>query len=79
MIVEQHGIPVFVSSGNEGNDACNYSPSSNPSAFTVGASTSNDIIPGFSGHGNCVRLYAPGTNITSAWLNGQVQTLDGTR
>ncbi|KAI8881558.1 subtilisin-like protein, partial [Backusella circina FSU 941] len=78
LLREQHGIPVFVSSGNEGDDACNYSPSSNPSAFTVGASTLNDFIPPFSGHGNCVGLYAPGTNITSTWLNGQIQTMDGT-
>jgi subtilisin family serine protease len=78
-IVHKHGIPVFVSAGNSGDNACDYSPSANPDVFTVGASDLNDVVPSFSSYGECVRIYAPGTNITSSWLNGQSQIMDGTR
>ncbi|KAF1796662.1 peptidase S8/S53 domain-containing protein [Mucor lusitanicus] len=73
-----HGIPIFVSAGNSGDNACDYSPSANPDVFTVGASNQNDIIPSFSSYGECVRIYAPGTNITSSWLGSESQTMDGT-
>ncbi|KAK4509377.1 uncharacterized protein ATC70_007728 [Mucor velutinosus] len=78
MAVQQHGIPIFVSAGNSGDNACDYSPSANPDVFTVGASNQNDIIPSFSSYGECVRIYAPGTNITSSWLGSESQTMDGT-
>ncbi|KAI7902416.1 peptidase S8/S53 domain-containing protein [Cokeromyces recurvatus] len=78
MIVKQHGIPVFVSAGNTGNDACQYSPSANPDVFVVGASDIDDTIPSFSSFGDCVRIYAPGTNITSSWLGGQSRSMQGT-
>ncbi|KAG2191323.1 hypothetical protein INT46_001815 [Mucor plumbeus] len=78
MAVQLHGIPVFVSAGNSGNNACAYSPSANPDVFTVGASNQDDMIPSFSSYGECVRVYAPGTNITSSWLAEEIQTMDGT-
>ncbi|KAI8991471.1 peptidase S8/S53 domain-containing protein [Mycotypha africana] len=78
MAVREHGIPVFVSAGNTGDDACEYSPSANPDVFAVGASNDRDKIPSFSSYGDCVRVYAPGTNITSSWLEANVQTMDGT-
>ncbi|KAI8886512.1 subtilisin-like protein [Backusella circina FSU 941] len=71
-------IEVFVSAGNTGDNACDYSPSANPDVFTVGASDLQDAIPSFSSYGECVRIYAPGTNITSTWMNDQSQTMDGT-
>jgi subtilisin family serine protease len=78
MAVQLHGIPVFVSAGNSGNNACAYSPSANPDVFTVGASNQDDMIPSFSSYGECVRVYAPGANITSSWLADEIQTMDGT-
>lgn len=79
MAVREHGIPVFASAGNSGDDACNYSPAANPDVFTVGASDSHDGIPSFSSYGQCVRVYAPGAGITSSWINDKSQTMDGTR
>ena len=78
MAVREHGIPVFVSAGNTGDNACNYSPSANPDVFTVGASNKQDMIPSFSSFGECVRIYAPGTDIVSTWIGDQTQTMDGT-
>ncbi|KAI9243800.1 peptidase S8/S53 domain-containing protein [Sporodiniella umbellata] len=71
-------LQVFVSAGNTGDDACDYSPSANPDVFAVGASDIDDNIPSFSSSGNCVSLYAPGTNITSTWIEDSALTMDGT-
>ncbi|KAI8390909.1 peptidase S8/S53 domain-containing protein [Radiomyces spectabilis] len=73
-----HNIPVFVSAGNSADDACDYSPSANPSVFTVGASTITDTVAHFSSFGQCVRMYAPGVNITSSWLQSGSHVMDGT-
>lgn len=67
MASQEYGIPIFVSAGNTGDNACDYSPSANPDVFTVGASNKEDMIPSFSSFGECVRIYAPGTNIVSTW------------
>ncbi|KAI7889523.1 peptidase S8/S53 domain-containing protein [Mucor mucedo] len=77
-LIQDHGIPVFVSAGNSGDDACSYSPAANPDVFAVGASNQDDVVPDFSSYGECVRLYAPGTDITSAWLGDKTHTMDGT-
>ncbi|KAG0759436.1 hypothetical protein G6F57_009192 [Rhizopus arrhizus] len=78
MLVEDHNIPIFVSAGNTGDDACDYSPAANPDVFAVGASDSGDNIPSFSSFGSCVSMYAPGTNITSTWIKDSALTMDGT-
>jgi subtilisin family serine protease len=59
------GIPVIVAAGNEGDNACNYSPARVPSALTVGASDPGDFRPSFSNFGSCVDLYAPGVYVLS--------------
>ena len=60
------GVTVVVAAGNEGDDACNVTPASAPSAITVGATTSADGRAGFSNHGGCVDMFAPGVSITSS-------------
>lgn len=79
MVVQDYDIPVFVSAGNTGDDACAYSPSANPDVFAIGATNYQDIIPSFSSFGKCVSIYAPGVNITSDWLENKTITMDGTR
>ncbi|KAI8058800.1 peptidase S8/S53 domain-containing protein [Thamnidium elegans] len=78
--VMEHNIPVFVSSGNSASDACFFSPSSNPNVFAVGASDRNDEVPTYSDIGQCVRMYAPGSEIESTWIGGPDATkiIDGT-
>ncbi|CAO3692257.1 hypothetical protein G6F70_000392 [Rhizopus microsporus] len=78
MVVQDYDIPVFVSAGNTGDDACDYSPSANPDVFAVGATNYQDVIPSFSSFGECVSIYAPGANITSDWLENKTITMDGT-
>jgi subtilisin family serine protease len=72
------GIVVVVAAGNNSLNACNYSPASERSAITVGASTSNDARATFSNTGTCLDMFAPGQSITSTWLNGVTNTISGT-
>lgn len=71
------GVFVAIAAGNSNANACNTSPAGAPRPTTVAASERNDAKAGYSNHGNCVDLYAPGSAITSLWLNG-VNTISGT-
>ncbi|WP_018653445.1 S8 family peptidase [Actinomadura flavalba] len=72
------GVFVAVAAGNENQNACNVSPASAANATTAAASTSTDAKASYSNWGNCVDVYAPGSGITSAWLNGGTNTINGT-
>jgi subtilisin family serine protease len=72
------GVFVAVAAGNENQNACNVSPASAANATTVASSTSSDAKSSFSNYGSCVDLYAPGSSITSTWLNGGTNTISGT-
>ena len=61
------GITVVVAAGNEGWDACSYSPGRTPVAITVGATRRNDVRSSFSNWGTCVDVFAPGSAILSSW------------
>jgi aqualysin 1 len=61
------GVVLVVAAGNNGADACNYSPARTPSAITVGATTGIDYRASYSNFGRCVDIFAPGHSITSAW------------
>ncbi|GJJ71521.1 hypothetical protein EMPS_03871 [Entomortierella parvispora] len=74
-------IPVIVAAGNDANqNACNGSPSGAPAAFAVGASDIRDNVASFSSFGNCVKIFGPGVQITSAWIGSRNarNTISGT-
>lgn len=54
------GIYFVVSAGNDGYDACYYSPSNSPYVITVGGLTFKNKISPYSNTGSCVNVYAPG-------------------
>ncbi len=74
------GVSMVVAAGNSNVDACTTSPASEPSAITVGASTSADQRASYSNYGKCVDLFAPGSSITSASNSSSTATavLSGT-
>jgi subtilisin family serine protease len=72
------GVTVAVAAGNNGDNACYYSPARAASALTVGATDQYDQQTYYSNWGGCVDLYAPGDGITSAWLYGGTNTIPGT-
>src|SRR5690606_626468 len=74
------GVTFAVAAGNEGSDACDISPASEPSTITVGATDSDDVATPWSNWGDCVDILAPGHEITSAWIEGDdaANTISGT-
>jgi subtilisin family serine protease len=68
------GVTYAVAAGNETQDACNVSPARVPSAITVGSTTTTDARSSFSNFGTCVDIFAPGSNITSAWRTSDTAT-----
>jgi aqualysin 1 len=73
------GVTVAIAAGNNsGLDACTVSPARVAEALTVGATTSTDARASFSNIGSCLDLFAPGQGITSTWLAGGTNTIDGT-
>ncbi|MFI5617778.1 S8 family peptidase [Streptomyces sp. NPDC051567] len=76
--VADSGVLPVVSAGNDGQDACGYSPARAHKALTVGATDRQDRQAAFSNHGSCLSLYAPGVDIVSARLGGGSRTLSGT-
>ena len=74
------GVSMVVAAGNDNTNACNGSPNRVAEALTVGATTRTDQRSSFSNFGACVDLFAPGSDITSAWFQSDTQTarLNGT-
>lgn len=68
------GVTFAVAGGNNGADACNYSPASTDLAITVGATASNDARASYSNYGTCLDIFAPGSGITSAWHTSTTAT-----
>ncbi|KAK9765977.1 hypothetical protein K7432_005267 [Basidiobolus ranarum] len=64
------GVTFIVAAGNGNQDACNTSPANAALAFAVGASTANDSVSSSSSYGPCIKLFAPGQDIKSAWIGG---------
>jgi len=60
------GVTVIVAAGNEGTDACSFSPAGVAVGITVAATTVSDEEAAWSNYGGCVDIYAPGTGIISA-------------
>lgn len=82
------GAIVVVAAGNSNSDACRFSPAQAGgdartkigSVVTVMSSDNKDKRSGFSNYGSCADIYAPGTMIKSAWINGDTatKTISGT-
>lgn len=73
------GIVVVTGAGNDGRDACTFTPGgAAPSAITVAASTTRDRRSAGSNAGPCVDLFAPGVNIRSAAPGGGEAIMSGT-
>lgn len=74
----ESGVFLAVAAGNESSDACNRSPAGADGVLTVAASDDADNQAFFSNFGECVEVYAPGVDITSAWIGSGTNTISGT-
>ncbi len=73
-------IAVAVAAGNSDLNACLYSPSSVEQALVVGATDISDSRASYSNYGDCLDLFAPGSDILSAYIGSPSSTrvLSGT-
>jgi hypothetical protein len=74
------GVHMAVASGNGNTNACNTSPASSPRAITVNSITNTDARSSFSNIGTCTDIFAPGSNVLSAWIGNPeaTSTISGT-
>ncbi|HYO62718.1 MAG TPA: S8 family serine peptidase [Pyrinomonadaceae bacterium] len=68
------GVTYVIAAGNSGADANGFSPARVGEALTVANSTISETMAGDSNGGPVVDLFAPGTNITSAWIGSNLAT-----
>ena len=68
------GVTYAIAAGNASTNACNGSPARVAEAITVAATTIADARASFSNYGTCLDLFAPGSNITSAWRTSDTAT-----
>lgn len=61
------GVVYVIAAGNDNRDACQNSPARVTSALTVGATAYTDQRASYSNYGKCLDVFAPGSDITSAW------------
>ncbi|XP_072178731.1 uncharacterized protein [Diadema setosum] len=81
-LIDQTQCVVVVSAGNDNTDACSFTPARMSQAFsqviTVGASRIKEDVDrkaGFSNHGGCVDIYAPGHKMILADKSGPTATV----
>jgi subtilisin family serine protease len=77
------GVLYAVAAGNNGSDACGFSPAragagTNNGVVTVAATDSADNEASFSNFGDCVDIWAPGVNVLSTRRGGGTTTMSGT-
>ncbi|MFV2121885.1 S8 family serine peptidase, partial [Streptomyces sp. Act-28] len=76
--LSDRGVLPVVAAGNSSVDACGVSPAGAARVMTVGATNHLDQEASFSNFGPCLSVYAPGTQIRSAWPGGGSTQLSGT-
>jgi len=73
------GVVMVVAAGNSNADACNGSPASATEVISVGSTDVGvgqvkDVRSYFSNFGKCVHIFAPGSDITAAWIGSPTAT-----
>ncbi|GAA1336801.1 S8 family peptidase [Saccharothrix algeriensis] len=68
------GVTYGVAAGNSNTNASTSSPARVTEAITVGSTTRTDARSSFSNYGSVVDVFAPGSDITSAWHTSDTAT-----
>ncbi|KAK0643932.1 peptidase S8/S53 domain-containing protein [Cercophora newfieldiana] len=74
------GVFLAVAAGNSDDDSTYYSPASEPTACTVGATDETDVRAWFSNYGSLVDIFAPGVDVLSSWIGSPnaTESISGT-
>lgn len=68
------GVVFTVAAGNNSSNACNYTPARVPTVMTIGGSANTDRQYTATNYGSCLDIYAPGEQVTSAWIGSSTAT-----
>jgi hypothetical protein len=68
------GVTYVVAAMNDSKDACSVSPARAEGSITVGGTTISDGRRPSSNYGACVDIFAPGSEISSAWFTSDDAT-----
>ena len=68
------GVTYALAGGNENRSACLGSPARMKEAIKVGSTTNTDVRSSFSNFGECVDIFAPGSDIESTWDTSNTST-----
>jgi subtilisin family serine protease len=74
----ESGVSYAIAAGNESTNACGSSPARVLQSIGAGATDRNDRAASFTNTGECVAVFAPGVDITSARRFGGSTTFSGT-
>jgi aqualysin 1 len=75
------GVFYSIAAGNDGANACNYSPAragTHHGVTTTAATDSSNRETSWSNYGSCVDIWAPGASILSTKRGGGTTTMSGT-
>jgi subtilisin family serine protease len=77
------GVFYALAAGNDGANACNYSPAcagagTNNGIVTTAATDSGDAEASWSNYGSCVDIWSPGVSVLSTRKGGGTTTMSGT-
>lgn len=74
------GVVYALAAGNDNRSACLGSPARMKDAIKVASSTNSDARSSFSNFGECVDIFAPGSDIESTWdtSDSATNTISGT-
>jgi len=61
------GVVVVAAAGNDGGSSCNTTPAGTPGTISVGAIDRSSKEAYYSNFGDCVDIFAPGSEVLSAW------------
>lgn len=81
LVKQGYFVAVAAGNGDEQQnpvDAKDFSPASEPTVCTIGATDSQDNIARFSNYGSAVALHGPGVGIKSVRVGGGSLDMDGT-
>ncbi|KAK0744740.1 peptidase S8/S53 domain-containing protein [Apiosordaria backusii] len=68
------GVFLSVAAGNSADDSFFYSPASEETVCTVGATDEVDVRAWFSNYGELVDVFAPGVAVLSSWIGNPTAT-----
>lgn len=73
----ESGIVYVIEGGADSSDVSQYSPSRIREGIIVGASDREDNMASFSNYGEGLDIFAPGVNIVSSAMKGNITTMSG--